>query len=355
MNQQQIRHFVERYLAAFSTHVMESHPDYLTVKLSVEVDKDIGNRPFYWSWVEKMNLPPKPLILTFFFDQEQAPEGMRGEHIHFGAGRLQQIFQSAQKHGRFVCMFEHPPLHAGRGAGQRRSVPLTPWLGVNLKVSFICDKKRDLLLYLGVNLHQSRIVHDFYPFLKRLSLSPSIPDYFYTLDRRLSLLQAFQLVEQETRAVLSKQDQRWADEARTRLNEELAILDAYYRELAMREEAKPEDNEEEDNDRGEQQIAAVDAGMKEASPVDDPPIVEASQSLDEYRSTGGRILDFLRMNTIPETPRAEINQGEWQKSTPEEEKERRMAELRWQHEPRIEVKLINGGLFYLHNMPPFPV
>ncbi|MCK9907258.1 YqhG family protein, partial [Frankia sp. Cpl3] len=83
-------------------------------------------------------------------------------------------------------------------------------------------------LYLGVNMHQPRVVHDFYPFLQRLSLSPSIPDYFYTLDRRISLQQALAYVEQEAERVIARQDQRWAEEAINRLEEELAILEAYY-------------------------------------------------------------------------------------------------------------------------------
>jgi hypothetical protein len=359
LNQQEVRQFVERYLAAFSTHVLESHPDYLTVKLPVEVDKDIGNRPFYWSWVEKMNIPPQPMVLTFFFDPERIPEGMRGEHIHFGAGRLQQIFQSTRRHGRFVCMYEQPPLLAARGTGLRRSTPLTPWLGLNLKVSFLCDKKKDLLLYLGVNLHQPRLVHDFYPFLKRLHLSPAIPDYYYTLDRKLSLEQACLLVEREVRNVLDQQDHSWADEAKSRLEEELLMLERYYQELALHEEMRAEDapHEEQEQVKVQQEEEPEQTSEPAAS---EPPTtvvssVEPPQSIDEFRAGGGRILDFLRMNGIQETPKSETNEQEWQKSTPEEEKERRMAELRWQYEPRIEVQLINGGLFYLHNMPPFPV
>jgi len=358
MNQQEVRQFVERYLGAFSTHVMESHPDYLTVKLPEEVDKDIGNRPFYWSWVEKMNMPPQPMVLTFFFHPDRKPEGMRGEHIHFGAGRLQQIFHSTRKHGRFVCMYENPPQPAITGTGLRRSTPLTPWLGVNMKVSFICDKKKDLLLYLGINLHQPRLVHNFYPFLKQLHLTPAIPDYFYTLDRRISLDQAYDLLKREIRTVIDRQDSTWADEARARLEEELLILEAYYEELALREAAKPEEESGEDPERkDEQETTEADREPALAAAPEDPveQPVEQAQTLDEFRAGGGRILDFLRMNGIQETPRSEINQEEWKKSTPEEEKERRMAELRWQYEPRIEVQLINGGLFYLHNMPPFPM
>jgi hypothetical protein len=353
MNQQQVRDYVERYFSAFSAHVMETHPAYLTLKLPVEVDKEIGNRPFYWSWVEKMNIPPQPLILTFFFDQEHVPQDMRGESIHFGANRLQQIFQSAKRHGRFVCMYERSnPLPGKALQPNRRSSPLTPWLGVNIKVSFICDKKRDKLLYLGVNLYQPRIVHDFYPFLQRLSLSPAIPPYHFTQERRITVAEAFAMVEQEVINIIAREDQSWADEANDRLAEELEILEAYYAEVASREKAEEQESGEMDDpplEAAEQETESADINVLE-TPMEQaaPPV-----NLDEYRSGGGRILDFLRMHTIPETPKEQIDQSSWQKSTPEEEKERRVAELRWQYEPRIEVQVINGGLFFLHNMPPF--
>lgn len=357
MNQQEVRSFIERYFAAFSSHIVETNPYYLSVKLPVEVDKDIGNRPFYWSWMEKMNLPPQPLVLTFFFDPEHIPDQMRGEQIHFGASRLQQIFQSTGKHGRFVCMYEHhPALSSHPGLGARRSTPLTPWLGLNVKVSFICDKKKDLLLYLGVNLYQPRVVHDFYPFLQRLELRPTIPAYYYTQERKIELEEAVGLIEREVNKVIQKQDDHWATEARARLNEELEILEAYYAELALREKEAPEqaaEQPEEVTAVAEAEPASLQSPLpeKEETPVVEPGT--APSTIDEVRAGGGRILDFLRMHSIPETPKAEIDQSDWQKSTPGEEKARRMEELRWQYEPRIEVTVINGGIFYLHNMPPF--
>lgn len=365
MNQQEVRSFIERYFAAFSAHILETHPHYLSVKLPVEVDKDIGNRPFYWSWVEKMNIPPQPMVLNLFFDPEQTPADMRGEQIHFGAQRLQQIFQSTRKHGRFVCMYEE---HSERStvralSGKRRSTPLTPWLGINVKVSFICDKKKDLLLYLGVNLHQPRVVHDFYPFLQQLRLQPTIPAYHHTLERTISLEQACDLLEQEVQQVVARNDSSWAKEARDRLQEELEILEAYYTELAAREQAAEDVLETEqlaeDAPGGEAEPAELAEMPKpqdillrlEKQPVVEP--VAEAPAIDDVRAGGGRILDFLRMHSIPETPKEDINQGEWRNSTPQEEKERRMEELRWQYEPRIEVSMINGGIFYLHNQPPF--
>lgn len=368
MNQQEVRRFIESYLSAFSTHVMESHPSYVTVKLPDEVDKDIGNRPFYWSWVEKMNIPPQPLILSFLFDEEAKPENFRGEYVHFGSRRLHQIFESTRKHGRFVCLFEQSPLTSPSLTKSRRSTPLIPWLCVNVKVSFICDKKRDCLLSLGINLHHSRMVDDFYSFLKRLPLSPAIPDYHYTLDRRVSLDHAFEMIDAKVQGYIASQDQTWANEARSRLADELEILDAYYTQLELEAKEKADgkktdtDEPSQDHDINEVQETEAAAAEEPATIIEETvhdslfprvePDVAPPVSLEEHRQGGGRILDFLRMHSIPETPKEKIVQQDWKSSTPQEEKERRMAELKWQYEPRIEVQLINAGMFYLYNEPP---
>ncbi|TKI55999.1 hypothetical protein E8L90_11325 [Brevibacillus antibioticus] len=353
MQQQQVRQFVERYLATFSAHIVESHPDYFTVKLPVEVDKDIGNRPFYWSWVDKMNLAYQPLLLTFTFHPDCTPEGLRSEHLHLGAARMQQIFTSAKKHGSFVCMYEQQGGLLGN-AGKRRSTPLVPWLGMNLKVSLLCDKRRDILLYLGINLHQPRVVTDFTSFLFSLSLTPAIPDYYYTLDRKVTIQEALQMAQQEVEHTLEQEDQQWAEEARTRLSEEIAILEAYYEELARRESQDEQTNADQTKEVTEQPEARSSLEQEAQLPEPDPDgltSVEQPLSFDEYRASGGRILDFLRTNGIQTTPREEIQQAEWKKSTPDEERQRRKDELAWQYEPRIEVSFINGGLFYLSSVP----
>lgn len=365
MNQVEVRQYIEKYLSAFQAHIQESHPHHLTVKLPVEIDKDIGNRPFYWSWVEKMNIPPQPMVLSFFFDEENKPQDIRGEYVHFGSSRLHQIFASTRKHGKFVCLYEQSPLATPTLSKSRRSTPLTPWLCLNIKVSFICDKKRDCLLSLGVNLHHSRIVDNFYPFLKRLNLSPAIPDFYYNLNRQISLEQAYQLAESKVNQFIAAQDQSWADEARQRLSEELEILEIYYTQLEQEEkESRKEEDKGEESTEKEATTSVHEMNndlIIQHSNEPDIPLHEPALnnnvafqpvSLDEIRTGGGRILDFLRMHSIPETPKEKIVQTDWKSSSPTVEKERRMAELKWQYEPRIEVQLINGGLFYLFNEPP---
>lgn len=359
MNQQEVRSFVENYAAAFQAHIMESHPDFLTVTLTEEMDKDIGNRPFYWSWVEKMNLPVQPLTLTFYFNKENMPNGMKTEHLHFGSARLQQIFLSARKHGRFVCLYEKKPTLSGLSPA-RRSTPLTPWLNLNVKVSFICDKRRDFLLHLGINLHRPMVVSDFYSFLCSLSLTPAIPDYFYTLERTVTVNDAVQLANQRVMTFIEVQDHTWADLARERLQEEVNILQAYYEQLSFEqkeedEEAATDENATEESLDSQTNAATASAKVEEspiehAAPVTDAP--SPSTEVQEHLRNGGRLLDFLRMNGIQSTPKEQIQLGEWKKSTPQEEKKRRIDEMTWQYAPRIEISLVNGGIFYLHSVPP---
>src|SRR4051812_23298746 len=106
MNQTEIRTYVERYFDAFQSPIVESNPAYFSVQLPIEVDKDLGNRPFYWTYVEKIGIEHNPLTLTFIFDPEQVPDGIRGENLIFGSRRLHQIFDSAKKHGKYVRLYE---------------------------------------------------------------------------------------------------------------------------------------------------------------------------------------------------------------------------------------------------------
>ena len=73
--------------------------------------------------------------ITFITDKETAPEDMDGEFIYFGAPRLFQIFQAVKQNGRFTRIYEKIV-----SAGAR--VPLQPWLGLNVVISYQSDMKK---------------------------------------------------------------------------------------------------------------------------------------------------------------------------------------------------------------------
>lgn len=273
MNQQEVRTFLERYFDAHQTLYTERHPAYFEVELPVKVDKDLGNRPFYWTYVEQLSLPPQPMKMTFVFDRQAAPADIRGEDITFGSPRLQQFFASAERHGRYVRLYEQTSGPSGR------QTALVPWLGVNYKVSFICDRKKDMLFSLGLNLIHGYIEENFYTRIEQTAMQPALPAYAYTMRPIYGLESAKTRLELYVSERIGAEDPSWADCARERLTAELEIAEQFYTREAESEEARADD----------------------------------AQS-----------------------------------------KARRLEELRWQYEPRIEIAVINGGLFYMKEQEKNP-
>lgn len=70
MKAAQIRDFVMRYLDAEQCDILEKHPDYVTVKLSPSADKELTYRPYYWGFVERTGIVPETMTCTFIFNPE---------------------------------------------------------------------------------------------------------------------------------------------------------------------------------------------------------------------------------------------------------------------------------------------
>src|SRR5699024_10473002 len=128
--------FLERYFKANDCEILEKTGTELTVQLSVELDKLLMNRPFYWHYLEKTGGIPQPLKVTF--STGATTEG-KGEAIHFGSPRLHQFFNTTRSLGGFIRLYEHVETTDGR------SSPLHPWLGLNVKISFESNHKKDVL------------------------------------------------------------------------------------------------------------------------------------------------------------------------------------------------------------------
>lgn len=268
MDQQAVREFVERYMKYHHCTVIESTPSYLHVQLTIDVDKDLLNRPFYWMYVEKLNQEPQPAQFCFIFDPENPPTEKRGEYLFFGAPRFSQMLQSAQKHGRFTRLYEESP-HLERSLFSK---PYVPWLLINFKLSYICDQKKDRLCSLGINLYNGEIKQDFYPLVQKLSWTSKLPIKRHLLPKRLSIPEAVGELEYYLQDELHQEDLGWAEAAKERLQMEIEQLNSFYPEGETRSEEK------------------------------------------------------------------------------ETEKKQRIREIIWQYHPRVEIEVVNAGIFYMN--PP---
>ncbi|SDW30323.1 protein YqhG of unknown function [Marininema mesophilum] len=226
MEPSQVRSLALRYLEAYGCQIIETHPDYIESRLSIQVDKDLIHRPFYWMYVEKMGLEPQPATLLFTFEPGKAPPGVREDLLTSGAPRFQQMLLSARKNGRFVRLYEDN----SRRVQRRDSLPYEPWLALHYQISFLCDRKKDDLVSLGIHLRTGEIVENFDQQLQHREWSHRLPDRRHTLPLLLSIPEAVGELEYWLQGWIEHQDLTWADHAMAQLNQELAQLHAFYPE-----------------------------------------------------------------------------------------------------------------------------
>lgn len=306
MNEKQIHKFVQKYMEATDSRILEKSPAHLTVKLSPAADRALTNRPYYWSFVEKMGTEPETMTFLFVTDKHRYDNGpapgegspdpqaaaadaalgrslgfvhgtlntsirIPREDLYFGSRRLDQLFAAAKNGGGFVYLFQEPdkrPLHP------LDSVAYTAWLGVNMKVEFACDRKREEFHSFGVSLATGQIAERFHEQLLGLRMTPRLPPNVHIAKNGLSLNRALTMIEQTLEKKLRAYDYGWAVGAAARLEDELAQVEHYYR-----------------------------------------PLLESAE--DETR------------------PRIQ------------EQFDNRQSEIRWQFEPRVRASVINGGIFHL--------
>lgn len=225
MQQAEIKDYLKRFFELNQCECKDEGPGHTTIQLSIDMDKSLMNRPFYWHYLEKTGGQPNPMSLTFITNEKLAPDDKKGERIHFGSPRLHQIFQITKKLSSFVRLYEvitaHPEKH----------VALHPWLGINFNVSYQCDRKRDEFHSLGLHLISGTLATDFHESVKRLEVSGKIPDLSFTLTPLIKPKSGILRMKQYIENHIGAQDSTWAQEAHKRWEQDKALLDHFYEGL----------------------------------------------------------------------------------------------------------------------------
>lgn len=265
MKPEQIRSFVERYLTSNDCQIIESTPEMIEAQLSIEADQDLLNRPLYWMYVQKMQLPPQPARFRFFFQESEESQKIYSDHLYFGAPRFTQMLESAQQRGRFVRLYQ---VHSKKDPHWPNPKGYHPFLAIQYQISYICDQKKDRLISLSIDLQTGEIKEAFYSWAQQQKWTLQLPPARFIHPPQLSLPQAVGKCEEYLQAQIEQEDHTWIDEANRRLQEEYAQAEQYYPES--------------------------------------PSMTEEEQQA----------------------------------------KKQRLREIIWQYQPRIEVQIINAGLFY---------
>lgn len=229
MQQQEIHNFLERYFHANHCEITENDAGYMVVQLTNELDKELMNRPFYWHYLEKTGGTPNPMKITFITNTQLAPDHVKGETIHFGSPRLHQIFNSTKSLAGYIRLYQNIEHH------HSKQTPLYPWIGLNVKISYQCDRKRDVFKSIGLQLINGMMVEDFHRRLLEIPLTPKIPDYAFTLSPLIMPKSGLVRIEQYFRNTLEQEDHTWADEARMRWQKDLDLLHHFYEDSEIKE------------------------------------------------------------------------------------------------------------------------
>lgn len=222
MRQQEIHQYIQRFFRENNCTVLDESSDHLTVQLTIDMDKRIMNRPFYWSYVESGGVEPNPAKLTMITNPTQFSASLAGERIHFGSPRLHQLFQVTKEQGAFVQMYENP------SRNQTSQNTLTPWLGVNYKITYSSDRTKEMLYSLGMNLMNGAVIDGFQESVRNLDLGSSVAPNTYYLPYNIPPMRALDRLEDVMGNVVNQDDHTWIEEAKQRQVRDLRVLDYFY-------------------------------------------------------------------------------------------------------------------------------
>ncbi|MEI4769774.1 YqhG family protein [Psychrobacillus sp. FJAT-51614] len=229
MYPQEVHRYLQKFFTENNCQIVQNNDYYMTVQLTIDMDKKIMNRPYYWQYLESTNGVPCPAQLTLITDQNNLLEKVKGEIVHFGSPKLNQIFQTTRRMGSFVHMYEKIEV-----ANERKII--TPWLGVNYKISYYCDQTKEMLHSLGINLMTGSIINRFQESLRGLELDTTISEKTFKLPYIIKPIRALERLDELIDRIIQQDDHTWAEEAKQRWLKDLEVLEYFYEGVSMKPE-----------------------------------------------------------------------------------------------------------------------
>lgn len=218
----EVHTFLLQFFKENNCEIKELSDVHMKVQLTIEMDKKIMNRPFYWQYVESVGDAPNPAELTFVTDYTKNVSGIIGEIVYFGSPRLSQLIQATKDMGAFVQVYEQ----CSRRDDQ--NVILTPWLGVNYKVSYYSDRTKEKLYSLGMNLMTGAVFDCFQESLHHLNLATTMRENTFNLPYVVTPKRALEQLDKVIDKLIQEDDHCWADEARKRWKKDERVLEYFY-------------------------------------------------------------------------------------------------------------------------------
>lgn len=105
-----------------------------------------------------------------------------------------------------------------------------------MKISYQCDRKRDVFQSIGLQLINGQIATDFQAKVEKMNLSAKIPDYAFTLSPLIMPKSGITRIENMIKQSLLAEEHLWAEEAKQRWKKDLELLEHFYEDMEEEQE-----------------------------------------------------------------------------------------------------------------------
>ncbi|WP_077326942.1 YqhG family protein [Virgibacillus siamensis] len=214
-----LNEFLYDYFAAHHCNILSNQSGILHVKLTEEMDRALMNRPFYWHYIKKIGQPGEPMELTLI--TEPSKNDVKGEWIHFGSPRLQQITNHLKNNEKHTKLFQKME------TGQKTA--LFPWLVMNIKISYCGKQKKDEMISIGLQLINGSMRLEMMEMLKEIELQTTISDFCYTISPIIMPKSGYRRMENVIEGYIKEQEHDWADASLKTMQEEIDLVKHFYR------------------------------------------------------------------------------------------------------------------------------
>src|SRR5690625_80089 len=228
-----LNHFLKTYFSAHHCELIHAEDGVLTIQLTEEMDRALMNRPFYWHYVKSTGNTGTPMQLTLITNPDK--RDVKGEWIHFGSPRLQQIIAHLKQNEQITKLFQK--------VNTTKNTALYPWLVTNIKISYEGKQKKDEVFSVGLHLVNGAMKSNMMDTLKSVPLNMAISDYCYPISPLIKLKSGYVRIETVIDNYIKKQSHEWAEDSLQTLDEEIQMLHHFYNEETEAEQKEKEMHE----------------------------------------------------------------------------------------------------------------
>lgn len=211
---------VKNFFHENNCQVVEQEDNAFQVHLTEIMDRKLMNRPFYWHYLDTMNMQGTPAKITFVTTQNQKHKN--GHLLHVSSPYFQRIRKQLNIDGKYTCLYEQ--------TNTQKNEPLYPWLIINVKIIYKGVLLKEELFSLGINLFNTTIKNEMMENIVTKKMNKKISDYSYTLTPTIQIQSAYYRMINVLKHYIQNKEHAWAKEAIEQFNHEKRLMDEYFQE-----------------------------------------------------------------------------------------------------------------------------